>query len=369
MKTGPGRTGVLVAWRQRSLEVQTSSVVARPDEGPAPPPAWAARLEARGSGTHASRRAALVDAARRLLRQRGDPHRSSGLSLGRDAAARAARPSLVFFQFTLAGWGQFELYGRAPRRAPAGDRLLRRRPLSPSLLPAGGVAWVDVRLDRHLPPLHPASHRQAGRGHRAADSTPPSSQLDRAAPCASCGAPSRKTSATDTRWSWRCSSSLLAYETAADEIRDPEGDRERLLEWFARASSRAPAAARRRRRGRRARDEPQSLQPHFRDRTGTTPAHFAAEVRIQEAARLLVTTRLPIRRIASECGFADGQHSARSSGGFFIRVPWPIGARSPDADQRGALRSTRAAEHRCERSNRRCAQGNMPSLHRRRDGV
>jgi transcriptional regulator GlxA family with amidase domain len=47
---------------------------------------------------------------------------------------------------------------------------------------------------------------------------------------------------------------------------------------------------------------------HFRARTGLTPARFMTEVRVQEAARLLVTTRLPLERIARECGFANVNH-------------------------------------------------------------
>ncbi|HMF43630.1 MAG TPA: helix-turn-helix transcriptional regulator, partial [Polyangia bacterium] len=46
----------------------------------------------------------------------------------------------------------------------------------------------------------------------------------------------------------------------------------------------------------------------FRARTGTSPAHFMTEIRIQEAERLLVTTRQPIAEIAGACGFADATH-------------------------------------------------------------
>ena len=46
----------------------------------------------------------------------------------------------------------------------------------------------------------------------------------------------------------------------------------------------------------------------FRARTGTTPARFMTEIRIREAARMLVTTRAPLRQIAGDCGFADVTH-------------------------------------------------------------
>lgn len=46
----------------------------------------------------------------------------------------------------------------------------------------------------------------------------------------------------------------------------------------------------------------------FRTRTGMTPAHFATEVRVHEAARMLLNTREPLKRIADACGFANANH-------------------------------------------------------------
>jgi AraC-like DNA-binding protein len=46
----------------------------------------------------------------------------------------------------------------------------------------------------------------------------------------------------------------------------------------------------------------------FKARTGLTPARFATQVRIQEAARLLLHTQAPIKQIADELGFADVNH-------------------------------------------------------------
>ncbi len=46
----------------------------------------------------------------------------------------------------------------------------------------------------------------------------------------------------------------------------------------------------------------------FRARTGMTPAHFATEVRVHEAARMLLDTREPLKRIADACGFANANH-------------------------------------------------------------
>lgn len=47
---------------------------------------------------------------------------------------------------------------------------------------------------------------------------------------------------------------------------------------------------------------------HFRARTGLTPARFMMEVRVQEAARMLQATHVPLKQIADEWGFANVNH-------------------------------------------------------------
>ena len=105
---------------------------------------------------------------------------------------------------------------------------------------------------------------------------------------------------------------LVAYERRADEIRDPEGDRERLLEWLRErvlASRRHPldvdqvAAERGMSRS--------HFSHHFRASTGLSPARYMTEVRVQEAARALLATRAPLKQIATEWGFANPTHFGR----------------------------------------------------------
>ena len=102
---------------------------------------------------------------------------------------------------------------------------------------------------------------------------------------------------------------LLSYERVADELRDPEGDRERLLESLrARvlATPRSPvsvdvlAAERGMSRS--------HFTHFFRARTGLTPARFMTEARVHEAARQLLTSRAPLKEIAIEWGFANVNH-------------------------------------------------------------
>jgi AraC-like DNA-binding protein len=46
----------------------------------------------------------------------------------------------------------------------------------------------------------------------------------------------------------------------------------------------------------------------FRKRTGMTPAHFAAEIRVQRATNMLIETSVPLKVIAGACGFANANH-------------------------------------------------------------
>jgi len=105
---------------------------------------------------------------------------------------------------------------------------------------------------------------------------------------------------------------VLAYERWAHETRDSAGEGQRLLDdvrarivaGLPRAIGVAALAA-----------EYGMSRSHFshlfRTRTGLTPAHYAIEVRIHEAARLLRETRSPLKVIAGACGFANANHFSK----------------------------------------------------------
>jgi transcriptional regulator GlxA family with amidase domain len=46
----------------------------------------------------------------------------------------------------------------------------------------------------------------------------------------------------------------------------------------------------------------------FKARTGMSPARFATEVRIHQSAQLLLETNLPLKQIATQCGFANANY-------------------------------------------------------------
>jgi AraC-like DNA-binding protein len=297
------------SWRRRSLDVLTSEVVAGRARGPEPPRAWAARLRQ------------LVEASRRAVQgpswwsprnayfgsveTRTDPR-----SYRWDGMKRLARHDhpLVFFQFTLAGWGHFELYGKPPRELPPGTAFFavipsRHRYYLPEASPGWTFGWIGI--------YHPYLIRRIARQVAATGPVlqlPPQSALAAIATRLVRGA-FRK----DFRDRFEVELALfeftLAYERMAQQLGDPDGERERLLDELrgrVLANPREPPAvdALAAERGM----SRSHFSHDFRARTGLSPARFMTEVRVQEAARMLVATRAPLKQIAAEWGFANANH-------------------------------------------------------------
>jgi AraC-like DNA-binding protein len=306
------RPAPVAAWRQRSLEVQTSSVVAGDGQGPEPPPAWAPRLRKLVEATRVPQEGPSwwtpLNAYFGSVETRTDPR-----SYYWDGMKRLGRRDapLVFFQFTLAGWGHFELHGRPPQRVPPGTSFFavvpsRHRYYLPEESPGWTFGWIGI--------YHPYLVRRIAKQVAATGpliQTPPASRIVANAMRLVRGAFQK-----DFRDRFDVELALfeftMAYERLAQEMRHPEGERERLLDalrgrilasgrrWIGVDALAAEHGMNRTR-----------FSHFFRDRTGTTPARFVAEVRIQEAARMLVTTRLPVRQIADDCGFADSAHFSK----------------------------------------------------------
>jgi len=302
-------TSPAALWRRRSLEVMASEVVAGREPGPEPPREWAGRLRQ------------LVEASRQpeegpawwtptnayfgSVETRADPgsYRWDGMK----RLGRGDHP-LVFFQFTLAGWGHFELYGRPPQRLAPGTGFFavvpsRHRYYLPEASPGWTFGWIGL--------YHPYLIRRIGKQVAQTGpvlQTPPGSALIASAMRLVRGA-FRK----DFRDRFEVELALfeftIAYERLAQQLSDPDGGRERLLEALRR---RVLANPRRSLGVDVLAGEHGMSRSHFthffRARTGLTPGRFMTEVRVHEASRLLLATRAPIKQIASECGFANANH-------------------------------------------------------------
>jgi AraC-like DNA-binding protein len=115
---------------------------------------------------------------------------------------------------------------------------------------------------------------------------------------------------------------MLAHERLARQASDPDGERERLLESVRRRVLAQP--------GRTLHVEALAAEfgmsrshfsHFFRAHTALTPARFITEVRLREAARLLVETRSSLKQIADACGFANVNHFSKVFRRFHQRSP------------------------------------------------
>ncbi|MFZ5896636.1 MAG: helix-turn-helix domain-containing protein [Myxococcota bacterium] len=294
-------------WRRRSFDVQASEVVAGRILGPEPPRRWARRL---GEFIDASRQFVEgprwwtpVNAYFGSIETRTDA--SSYYWDGMKRIGRRDHP-LVFFQFTLAGYGHFELYGRPAVRVPAGTGFFavipsRHRYYLPESSPGWTFAWIGI--------YHPYLLRRI---KKQVDATGPLIEADPASPIVkSLLRLVRGAFLKDFRDCFEVERELfdftIAFERMVQQKVGPEGEalleelRQRVL---AHPSHRLELVE----LGRERNMSPTAFSHFFRARTGLTPARFMTEVRVQEAARLLLATSWPMDRVARECGFANGNH-------------------------------------------------------------
>jgi AraC family transcriptional regulator of arabinose operon len=307
MNARPRTPSAAESWRRRSFDVQTSDVVASRAVGPAAPPGWAARLRRLND---ASRQAVEgpewwtpVNAYFGSVETRTDPQ--SYFWDGMKRLGRRDHP-LVFFQFTLAGFGHFELYGQAPQPIPPGTAFFavlpsRHRYYLPESSPGWTFAWLGIyhpyllrRIAKQVAATGPVLHVGAN------------SPLIARATRLVCGAFHK-----DFRDRFAVERELfeftLEFERLMQAVPSPAG--ERLLDELRERVLADPARPLLLRELARERGLSQSAFSHFfRARTGLTPGHFMTEVRVQQAARLLTTTELTLASIARECGFANANH-------------------------------------------------------------
>jgi AraC-like DNA-binding protein len=303
----------VVLWQRRSYDVLTSDVVASRNPGPQPPTEWAAALH---QLTLLSRKPVPSPswwtpktAFFGSVETRTDP-----TSYHWDGMKRLARgdPPLFAFQLTLAGWGNFQLYGQPPLRVTPGKAFIalmpsRHRYYLPENSPGWTFAWISI--------YHP--YLLARIAKQVAITGP----LFEVAPdgplAASTARLVRGAIKKDFRNRFEVELALFEFllaceqsaEQARDSFRDTPDQGRQLLD-----AVRSHIVA----------GLPKALDVHalaaghgmsrthfshlFRARTGLTPAHFATEVRIHEAARMLLETHAPLKQIAAACGFANPNH-------------------------------------------------------------
>ncbi len=309
MKTRSFPQSKLALWRRTSFEILNSDVVAGRRSGPEPPSAWAPTLQQ------------LIELSRKpvpapawwtpltayfgALETRTDPatyHWDGMKRLGRDDAP------LFAFQLTLAGWGHFQLYGERPQQVSPGTAFIavipsRHRYYLPQESPGWTFAWVSV--------YHPYL---LARMTKLVAKTGPLVQVSPSGPLAAIflrlvrGAIKK-----DFRDRYEAELALfeflVACEQSAEQARDSSGEGLRLTQAVrARVLQALPSTFDVSALAAEYGMSRTHFSHYFRARTGLTPAHFSAEVRVHHAARMLLDTRDALKRIAAECGFANANY-------------------------------------------------------------
>lgn len=297
----------VASWRRRSFDAQTSDVVAGRGPGPEPPAAWARRL---GQLIEASRQAepgpswwTPVNAYFGSVETRTPAH---GYYLDGLKRLGPRDQPLVFFQFTLAGFGHYEAYGRPAQRIGPGKSFFSVLP-SPHryYLPESSPGWTFGWIGLYHPYLVRRIARQVAASGAVLD-TPASSSLIARASRLVCGA-FRKDYRDRFAVELELFQLTLAFERLVQHARAETS--EPLLDDVRRRIVAEP----RRRLGvellAAEHGMSRSAFSHFfRARTGHSPAGFITEVRVQQAERLLATTSLTLAQIARDSGFANANH-------------------------------------------------------------
>ena len=220
-------------------------------------------------------------------------------------------PPHFMFQFSLAGWGEFELYGQPPRRIPPGTGFLvvipsRHRYYLPQDSPGWTFGWLGI--------CHP--YLLARVKKQVAATGPMIETHPDGALIASAVRLIRGAMMKDFHNRYELELALfklvLTYEQWSNEANESSRERQRLLdEVRVRIIASLPRAVSVDAVAAEYGMSRSRFSHFFRARTGLTPARFGTEVRIREATRMLLESRAPLKQIADACGFANPNHFCR----------------------------------------------------------
>lgn len=299
-------------WRRRSDMVLTSDVAASRNPGPAAPPEWSKTLR---QLSDLSRRPTLAPswwspktAFFGNVETRTDPS-----SYCWDGMNRLGRrdPPLFFFQLTMAGWGHFQIHRQTPRKVAPGTGFFaivpsRHRYYLPEESPGWTFAWIGIY---HPYLLARVTKQVAATG--ALVELQPDGALTASTLRLVRGAIKK-----DFRDRFEVEAALFdflfAYERCAHQARDSSEEGQRLLEDVrSRIITSLPNAVGVEKLAAEYGMTRSHFSHYFRSRTGLTPAHFATEVRIHEAARMLIDSRMPLKQVALASGFANASHFSK----------------------------------------------------------
>ena len=298
-----------VEWRRSSNEILVSEVAASKSPGPKPPAEWSSTLSQLTKALRAPTPAppwwTPGTAFFGSVETRRDP--SAYFWDGMKRLGRRDHP-LFYFQFTIAGFGHFQVDEQPPQPVPPGCGFFAVVPSDHRYyLPKDSPGWTFGWLGIYHPNLLARVTKQVAASGPLVE-TRPDSELTACALRLVRGAIKKE---YRDRYAVELAlfEFVLAYERWVHQVRDRSGERKQLLSAVrTRVIANLPRAL-----------DVEALasdygmtRSHFshffRERTGLTPARFATELRVHHAARMLLDSRAPLKQVAHACGFADANH-------------------------------------------------------------
>ena len=305
---------VLLPWKVRECQRRpylalTSDVVARPNRGPAPPPAWGPILHqiVELVRTPAAPPAWWTPTA---LFCGGIETRTDSDGHYRDGDSQREVPAApgIYVQLSLAGWGHFQVQGEASQRVMAGRVVLATNSSEHRrYLPEESPGWTFVWLGIHHPYLRDRLAKQMAITGSVLD-LPPNGALT-----ANLLRLVRGAIRKDFRDRFEAEIALfefvLTFERWAQQSAESISDGQSLMDEVRSCIvARLPKAIGVHTLAAEFGMSRSHFSHYFRERTGLTPAHFSTEVRVEQATRMLRETRDPLKAIADACGFASANH-------------------------------------------------------------
>jgi AraC-like DNA-binding protein len=220
----------------------------------------------------------------------------------------AENEPVLYCQLTMAGWGCFQLAGQTPQRVRPGNAFFSTAPSRDRCyVPAQSPGWTFGWINLHHPYLVARITKLVAVAGPRFDVSP-DSRLVTSALRLIRGAIKKdfcdpfevelelfRFVQACEQWALSVPTDLSGRQRLLDEVRS------RIVASLPDAIEVEPLAA----------GYGMSrchFSRFFRSQTGMTPAHFATEVRVHEAVRMLLNTREPLKRIADACGFANANH-------------------------------------------------------------
>ena len=217
-------------------------------------------------------------------------------------------PDVFCFQLGLAGWGHSQLLGEEPQRVTAGQAFFA---MSPSrhhcYLPKESPGWTFVWIGMQHPYLASRVAKQVAATGPLIDLRPEDPLVGITLRLV------RGALRKDFRDRFEAEIALfefvVAFERWAQAGRESISEGQRLMdEVRSLVVAKLPKAIGVHSLAAEFGMSRSHFSHFFREQTGLTPAHFATDLRIQKAARMLLDTRAPLKTIADACGFANANH-------------------------------------------------------------